>query len=188
MSVKVDTQELRSPLILQPAHHIVGLHDSIDLITNTSGSTCKLDKREWLGLAFEVELVKDDTATDTITNSQEQEALEEEEPPEDGHQKQTAVQVVTTTDEEGNRKRKLMDSVAEMGTKLLWQDTSKLQDLLCKHHCIYALEDGERGETEMVQMKIDTGDSEPKRQPAPRTLLQQGKRYHGSYVPYKTKE
>ena len=62
-----------------------------------------------------------------------------------------------------------MDSVAEMGTKLLWQDTSKLQDLLCKHHCVYALEDGERGETEMVQMKIDTGDSEPKRQPAPWT-------------------
>ena len=68
-SVKVDTQELRGPLLLQPAHHIVGLYDSIDLITNTSGSTCKLDKREWLGLAFEVELVKDDTATDTIPNS-----------------------------------------------------------------------------------------------------------------------
>ena len=115
------------------------------LIMNTSGSTCKLDKGEWLGL---VELVKDDTATDTITNSQEQEALEEEEPPEDGHQKQTAVQVVTTTDGEGNRKRKLMDSVAEMGTKLLWQDTSKLQDLLCKHHCVFALEDGERGRQE----------------------------------------
>ena len=64
-----------------------------------------------------------------------------------------------------------MDSVAEMGTKLLWQDTSKLQDLLCKHHCVFALEDGERGETGMVQMKKHTGDSELKRQPAPRTLF-----------------
>ena len=61
-----------------------------------------------------------------------------------------------------------MDSVTEMGTKLLWQDTSKLQDLLCKHYCVFALEDGERGEKGMVQMKIDTGDSKPKRQPAPR--------------------
>ena len=58
------------------------------LITNTSGSTCKLDKGEWLRM---VELVKDDTTTDTITNSQEQEALEEEASPADGHQKQTAV-------------------------------------------------------------------------------------------------
>ena len=62
-----------------------------------------------------------------------------------------------------------MDSVAEMGIKLLWQDTNKLQDLLSKHHCVFALEDGERGETAMVRMKIDTGDSEPKRQPAPWT-------------------
>ena len=58
---------------------------------------------------------------------------------------------------------------AEMGTKLPWQDKSKLQDLLCKHHCAFALEDGERGETGMVEMKIYTGDSEPKRQPARRT-------------------
>ena len=63
--------------------------------------------------------MKDNTATDTIPNFQEQGALEEEELPKDGHQKQIAVQVVTTTDGEGNRKRKLMDSVAEMGTKLL---------------------------------------------------------------------
>ena len=93
VSVKVDTQELRGPLLLEPAHHIVGLYDSRlkvceslvqvnndsntkVLTTNTSGSTCKLDKVEWLGLAFEVELVKDDTSTDTIANFQEQEALE----------------------------------------------------------------------------------------------------------------
>ena len=57
MSVKVNTQELRGPLFLEPAHHIVGLYDSrlkvceslvqVDndsntkvLIMNTSGSTC----------------------------------------------------------------------------------------------------------------------------------------------------
>ena len=39
----------------------------------------------------------------------------------------------------------------------------------CKIYCVNTtvfLEDGERGETGMVQMKIDTGNSEPKRQPA----------------------
>ena len=86
-------------------------------------------KGEWLGLAFDVELLKDDTTTDVIANSQEQEALEEEAPPEDGHQKQTAVQVVTTTDGEGNRKWKLMDSSTEIGTKLLIK-------VSCNSYCV----------------------------------------------------
>ena len=36
---------------------------------------------------------------------------------------------------------------------------------------MFAIEDGERGETGMVQMEIDTGDSGPKRQPARRVLF-----------------
>ena len=48
---------------------------------------------------------------------------------------------------------------------------SKLQDILCKHHHVFALEDGERGEIGMVQMRIDNGDAEPRRQPARRTLF-----------------
>ena len=87
---------------------------------------------------------------------------------EEGHQEQAPVQVVTTVDREESRKRKLMGSVAEMGTELPWQDKSKLH-LLCKHHSVFALEEGERGEIGMVQLKIDTGDSELKRQPARRT-------------------
>ena len=74
-----------------------------------------------------------------------------------------------TTDCEESRKRKLIGSVAEIGTRLPWQDKSKLQDLLCEHHSVFALEDGERGETGMIQMEIDTGNAEPKRQLARRT-------------------
>ena len=44
----------------------------------------------------------------------------------------------------------------------------KLQELLCEHHNVFAIEDGERGETVMVQMEIDTGSSGLKRQPARR--------------------
>ena len=51
-----------------------------------------------------------------------------------------------------------------MATRLPWQENSKLQDLLCEHHSVFDLESGERGETRMVQMTIDTGKSEPKRQ------------------------
>ena len=66
------------------------------------------------------------------------------------------------TDREEVRKRKLVDSVAELATRLPWQEKSKLQDLLCEHHSVFALESSERGETGMVQMTIDTGGSEPK--------------------------
>ena len=62
------------------------------------------------------------------------------------------------TDREEIHKRKLVDSVAEMATRLQWQEKSKLQDLLREHHNVFGLEDGERGETGMVQMTIDTGD------------------------------
>ena len=185
VAVKVDSHGVVGPLLLEPAHHIVDFHDgrlrvseslvqvgndgcTNVLLTNTSGSTCKLDKGEWLGLAFEAEPVTVDAILeDAASSSQEVETGNKEAPHE--QQKQAAVQVVATTDREENHKQKLIGSVGEMGTGLPWQDKSKLQDLLCKHHHVFALEDGERGETGMVQMRIDTGDAEPRRQPARRT-------------------
>ena len=49
-----------------------------------------------------------------------------------------------------------------------WQDRNCLNTLLLKHHNSFQLEKGERGETDCVQMQIDTGDSKPKSQPARR--------------------
>jgi hypothetical protein len=37
--------------------------------------------------------------------------------------------------------------------------------LLLKHNYAFQLEDGDRGETDLVQMRIDTGDAEPRSQP-----------------------
>ena len=68
MSVKVDSQELESPLLLEPAYNFVDHYNgSLQvgeslvqadkdgctkvLLTNTSGYTCQLDKGEWLVLA-----------------------------------------------------------------------------------------------------------------------------------------
>jgi len=58
------------------------------------------------------------------------------------------------------RKRKLQESVAEIGVSLPWQEKTKLS-LLCDHHNHFALDDEERGET---GMEIDTGTAAPKRQ------------------------
>ena len=75
---------------------------------------------------------------------------------------------VTTTDVD-KRMQKLIQSVAEIGINLPWQDKSKLYSLLCEYHDSFVLEDGERGETGLVQMKIDTGHAIPKRQSVQRT-------------------
>ena len=184
VTVKVDSKELGGPLLLEPSHHLLecyngGLTVGESLVqlsseghakvrlTNTLGSACKLDKGEWLGLAFEAELIAVNDINKDTSESVEQDTNKEVQH-EDGKQKQATVQTVVTDGEE-IRKRKLVDSVAEMATRLPWQEKSKLQDLLCEHHNVFALEDGERGEKGMVQMTIDTGDYEPKRQPARRT-------------------
>jgi len=41
--------------------------------------------------------------------------------------------------------------------------------LLCDHHAVFALDEGERGETGLIQMEIDTGNAAPKRQAVHRT-------------------
>ena len=39
-----------------------------------------------------------------------------------------------------------------------------MNHLLCDHHDVFVLSDGERGETDLVQMEIETGDARPIRQ------------------------
>ena len=43
---------------------------------------------------------------------------------------------------------------------------SRLTELLEEYHGAFSLEKGERGETDLVSMQIDTGDSRPRRQQA----------------------
>ena len=42
---------------------------------------------------------------------------------------------------------------------------------MADHHQAFSVEDGERGETDLVQMEIDTGDSAPVKQPVRRMPL-----------------
>lgn len=66
------------------------------------------------------------------------------------------------------RKQKLAETLQHEGTGLPWEEKSRLHELLLKHHKAFQLEEGEHGETDLVQMQINTSDSEPKRQPARR--------------------
>ena len=44
------------------------------------------------------------------------------------------------------------------------QEKEELLELMQQHHTVFSLEDGERGETNLVEMQIDTGDARPCRQ------------------------
>ena len=55
------------------------------------------------------------------------------------------------------RKKKLMEA--------LRFEESRLQEFLTRNHMVFSLENDERGETDLVTMSIDTGDSQPIRQP-----------------------
>ncbi len=50
--------------------------------------------------------------------------------------------------------------------KLSWEQTEKLHDCLEEFHSAFSLDDNERGETDLVEMEIWTGDATPKRVPA----------------------
>ena len=80
----------------------------------------------------------------------------------------TSLRVAKTSDEE-THKRKLQESVAEIGATLPWQEKAKFLSLLCDHHDLFALDEGERGETRLIQLEIDTGSAAPKCQAVRRT-------------------
>jgi len=75
---------------------------------------------------------------------------------------------VTAGEETEVRKQRLARLVQEEAADLPWQERSQLHSFLLEHHQAFALEEGERGETDLIQMHIDTGDSSPRRQPARR--------------------
>ena len=65
------------------------------------------------------------------------------------------------------RKRKLCELVGKPAL-LDEEQVRSLHEFLGEHHQAFCLEDGERGETDLVEMEIHTGDAPPRKQPARR--------------------
>jgi len=65
------------------------------------------------------------------------------------------------------RQQQLKEFFMKSG-KQLSEEFSQLRELLAKYHDIFSLEDDERGETDLIGFRIDTGDSCPKKQPVRR--------------------
>ena len=73
----------------------------------------------------------------------------------------------TTALSDESRKTKLLD-VLEL-PDLPPTDQKILCEFLVDHHNVFSLEEGERGETDLVRMAIDTCDASPRKQ-APRRM------------------
>ena len=85
-----------------------------------------MDKGEWLGLSFEVELIAVNDINKDMSKSVVQDTYKVQH--EDGQQKQATVQTVVT-DREEILKRELVNSIVKIATRLPWQEKSKLQYL-----------------------------------------------------------
>ena len=130
------------------------------VLSNPSGSTCKVSQGTYVGVLAEMEEVDPTAVEYQDTHSVITDHCESGVTP--------SVRIIQTSNVE-MRKRKLQESVAEIGVSLPWQEKAKLLSLLCEHHNLFALDEGERGETGLIQMQIDTGSATPKRQAVRRT-------------------
>lgn len=63
-------------------------------------------------------------------------------------------------------KEKLRMLIGETNHTVKNSEKEKLYALLSEYHEVFSLEDNKRGETDLVQLMIDTGDTPPQRQSA----------------------
>ena len=153
-------------------------------LVNSSGSAQRLERRTCVGCAFEAAVL----ATDDLLSKCSE--LEPNEPApslssvstsdrstsvslslhsnkSDFSSQEPLIQSVSSTSAADlpEHMRKLARMFAEVGPALEWQDRSVLHQLLLEMNQTFAVEDGEHGSTDLIQMDIDTGSTEPRKQP-----------------------
>ena len=123
------------------------------ILSNPNGYSCHLSTGDVVGLSHQVSFVEP-TEEDKI----EPETV----PPEPA-----SILAVMSDTERG----KLLREAVGKPDKLSWEQTERLHYCLEEFHDAFSLEDSERGETDLVEMEIWTGDATPKRVPARRMPL-----------------
>ena len=154
-------------------------------LINSSGLAQTLEKGTRVGYASEVTVVAVDQFSTVCSDTalhQSVSVLSSVPPPqlstgtspppeEDLSSQEPFVQSVSSTPvtQSPERLKKLAGMFAEVGPTLKWQDRDALHKLLLEMNCAFAVDDKELGSTDLVQMNINTGESEPKKQPVRRT-------------------
>ena len=112
------------------------------VITNLSGITQVIPEGVMVGEAHPVEVLEPSQDSDEGSVTQ--------------------VKKLSSVREEW-RKKELVELLNPL--ELPESDAASLQEFLISNHDVFSLEDGERGETDLVSMEIKTGDSLPCKQP-----------------------
>ena len=122
------------------------------VIKNSTGFTHRLDKGFDIGTLEEAEVVL--TSVDTPKEDEKIDVWY------DKTEKDTVVNAVTTV---SKRQHKVCE-MFQNNLSLPELEKEKFCQFLMDHHTVFSLEDNERGETNLVQLEIDTGDAQPRRQ------------------------
>lgn len=115
------------------------------IISNPTGCSSCVNAGTIIGRAVEVEIIKGSQPDTMSTESS-------------GGKLPTVRSVQSVTD----RKEKLL-SLINRPTQLDEKQTQELLDFISDHHMIFSLDDLERGETNLADMEIHTGDEAPRR-------------------------
>ena len=87
-----------------------------------------------------------------------------------GHPGPVTVRRVTTPGSVQERQQRLLQLLPKIQT-LKPSQTDRLHNLITSNHGTFSLDKHERGETDLLQFKVDTGDARPKKLPARRMPL-----------------
>ena len=128
------------------------------VITNNSGFTQRVDSGKHLGQVVDAVVVD---GGDASTLGDESLAVVSS-PLDDG-----LCAVVRVDEIDNERKRKLLEMM-EMTGICDREEGARLKDFLVEHHEAFSIDPGERGESDLVRMEVDTGDATPRRQPVRR--------------------
>ena len=174
VEVSLNSQEdLQQPLLLDGTQLTcgVGAHTSLidvdkdgralTVLSNPTGCSMTVDEGSLLGVAVPVEPVEPEPRVLQPTESKS----------ESGPSSTTELTTLATepasvsrvhTKPDTWRKKRLAESIGRTDT-LIQEQRQELIDFLGEHHAAFALEDHERGETDLVEFTIETGDADPQR-------------------------
>ena len=127
---------IESAVIMPPRDGITQM-----VVRNDSGFTQKLDEGMVLGVVENAEVL--------------------EVPPDRGATNSAVVNRLDSSSDHEQREEKLLNKL-KLPT-LPPDELQRLKDFLVDHHDVFSLEEGERGETDIVQFEIDTGDTPPQK-------------------------
>jgi len=126
------------------------------VLSNTNGVSCQIDENTCVGVVHEVSLVDPGTQSAQVQDGPTVSRVEAGGPDRGPDADQRIRKLLATV-----KKSELLDET----------QTAEFETFLGQYHDVFSLEDGERGETDLTEMVIETGDSPPQRVPARRMPL-----------------